>query len=283
MTSPLEFAYTTVLRPRPVRGIVNSALRAITPRTLKRRGATIVLNPNDPVISGALTLGCYELQETAFFLKACRPGVTFLDIGANVGYYTALALSKMNGNGRVIALEPDPESFRYLQATAAANGGSIAVCVQKAAARHHGRMTLFTSHDNRGDNRLYSNELAQGSCEVETAPVDDILKSVGSPTVDLVKMDVQGFEPYVLAGMHRTIQRSPRMILLTEFWPHGIRSAGADPAQFLTGMERLGFRLYELSKKTALAPVLEHSDLIARLKGRRYKNLVGIKGSAHLE
>src|ERR1019366_5482962 len=117
----LEFVYTVILKPAPLRKVANAIIRRIIPRSLKLHGATIVLNPNDAVVSGALTFGAYELPETTFFLRACRPGLTFVDIGANVGYYSALALARMHGNGKVIALEPHPENFRYLQATVAAN------------------------------------------------------------------------------------------------------------------------------------------------------------------
>src|ERR1700743_2415223 len=101
--TPLEFVYTVLLKPAPLRKLANASIRALPPRTLHRHGATVVLNPNDPVVSGALTFGGYEIPETKFFLRVCRPGMTFLDIGANVGYYTALALACMQGQGKIIA------------------------------------------------------------------------------------------------------------------------------------------------------------------------------------
>jgi len=276
--SLLESTYTVVLSPRPIRKAVNAALRCVTPRAVNRHGAVVVLNPNDPVISGALTLGVYEKPETAFFRRVCRPGMAFLDIGANVGYYTALALSIMKGSGRVISLEPDPESFEYLQKTAAANGPMMATCVQKAASDRVDCMTLFTSKENRGDNRLYANELSDGTCRVETAPVDSILEDLNFATpIDLVKMDVQGFEPFVLKGMRRTIQRSARMVLMTEFWPFGIRAAGSNPAHFLSSLEAAGFQLSQLDNSGTLVPIPSHDDLVRRYTGRHYTNVVGIK------
>ena len=196
---------------------------------VRRHGANIALNPTDPVVSGALMLRVYERSETNFFLSAFRPGMTFLDIGANIGYYTALALSIMKGDGRIIALEPDPENFSYLLKTVSANGGKNVHCIRKAASDHVGSMTLFTNSNNRGDNRLYANHLSTSSCEVEVMPVDLLLKGIGVSSLDFIKIDVQGYEGHVLAGMHQIILQSPRLTLLSEFWPDGLRNAGTSP------------------------------------------------------
>lgn len=278
--TPLEFVYTVLLRPAPLRALANAAIRAIIPRTLKRHGATIVLNPNDPVVSGALTFGGYEIPETKFFLRICRPGITFLDIGANVGYYSALALGVMQGKGKIVALEPDPENFRYLEATLAANHGTIAVAVRKAASDHTGTMTLHTSADNRGDNRLYANELASGSCAVEVDTVDSVLTAAGVSHVDLIKIDVQGYEASVLAGMKNTVGNSRELVLLTEFWPDGLRRAGSDPADYLSNLQQSGLTLYELTADSRLILLTDAEDLIRRFPGRRYTNVAGFKGTS---
>src|SRR5882757_10645950 len=103
MTIP-EFIYTVLLRPKPLRKLSNALIRAALPRQISRDGAIVILNPNDPVISGGLALGVYESTETRFFKGVCKPGMTFLDVGANVGLYTALALPRIGDTGRVVAL-----------------------------------------------------------------------------------------------------------------------------------------------------------------------------------
>src|SRR5580765_3766441 len=115
-----EFIYSVLLKPRPLRAATNSLLRAGLPKKIVRHGATVILNPEDPVVSGALALGIYEGAETNFFLSVCRPGMTFLDIGANCGYYTALFLSRAGPDSRIAACEPDPQCFEYLKRTVAA-------------------------------------------------------------------------------------------------------------------------------------------------------------------
>ncbi|HLJ16166.1 MAG TPA: FkbM family methyltransferase [Bryobacteraceae bacterium] len=273
-----EFVYTTVLRPRPLKAMANALIRQCIPDRLERNGAVTILNPRDPVISGALTFGVYEKAETAFFCSVCQPGMIFLDIGANVGYYTALASGRIGKQGKIIALEPDRENFQYLKRTVAANGAEHAVCIRKAAADRNGSTRLYISANNRGDHRLYANDLSGSSYEVEISTIDEILKEQGLDSVDLVKIDVQGYEGHVLRGMRETIRRSNRLILLTEFWPFGLRSAGTAPEDVLTELTESGMRLYELTGKGRLVGLADPKGFIERHRGRRYANIVGVKG-----
>ena len=277
MTLP-EFIYTKVLASKPLRALTNAAIRRIVPAQLRIGKATVVLNPNDPVISGALTFGVYEKPETRFFQAVCRPGMNFLDIGANVGYYTALAMAA--GAGRVVALEPDPENFTYLEATIRANAPALALAIQKAAGPAAGKLTLYRSSSNRGDNRLYANELCDQSCEVDVCVIDQLLTELDTRTIDLVKADVQGFEGHVLEGMKETIARSGSLTGMMEFWPDGLQRAGTAPEEFLGRLEHLGLRLYELTGNGSLLPLQDKRDLIVRHPGRQYTNVVFFKGDA---
>ncbi len=274
MTIP-EFIYTVLLKPRLLRTAANATLRAMLPRSIRRHGATIYLNPSDPVVSGSLALRVYEKPETRFFLAACQTGMTFLDIGANVGYYSALALARFQGRGSVIALEPDPDSYSHLLKTAAANGSAI--CIPRAAADRSGAMRLFLNPDNKGDNRLYPNDLARGSIEVAVATIDSLLAELGVASVDLIKVDVQGYEGHVFRGMAETIRRSPRLTILSEFWPQGLRDAGTSPMRLLTDLEDLGLKLFELMPDGSCAPLTNKESLVARFTGRRYTNIVATK------
>jgi FkbM family methyltransferase len=273
-----EFIYSVLLKPRPLRSAANFVLRSSLPEKVVRHGATIVLNPADPVVSGALRLGTYEKAETAFFLSHCRPGMTFLDIGANYGYYTALFLTRSGPGSRVIALEPDLQNFEFLQRTVVANKGENVTCLPLAASDKAGRATLYRNLENRGDNRLYPNDLASSACEVETNTIDSILRRLSVDQVNLIKMDVQGFEGRVLEGMKNTLGAASRFTQMKEFWPYGLRQSGTDPANFLRALEETGFTLFDVTGRGCLRPVGPHDRLIELHPGPRYTNLVAIKG-----
>jgi FkbM family methyltransferase len=275
-----EFLYTVILRPKPLKTMANAIIRRCIPERLTRHGAVIVLNPNDPVVSGALTFDVYEKPETSFLLAVFRPGMTFLDVGANIGYYTALAIAHIGNKGKIIALEPDNDNFEFLSRTVRANNAENVVCIKKAAADRAGVLTLYTSSGNHGDNRLYSNDLCDGSYEVEISTVDALLENCGVSQVDLVKIDVQGFEGQVFRGMKETVRRSEKLIMLMEFWPFGLESAGTKPLELLTEFEAAGLALFELTGKGAVMRITDKEGLISRYPGRRYANIVAVRGEA---
>ena len=272
-----EFVYCYLLRPWPLRQITNWTIRQLLPKQLQFGEATVVLNPTDPVVSGALHFGVYEKAETKFFYTACHDGMTFLDVGANIGYYTALAARIVGPNGNVIALEPDPESYQYLEQTIKANAVGNVQAFQIAASDSPATLPLFISKDNRGDNRLYAPAEKRPQIEVEARPIDELLTENNISTVDLIKIDVQGYEPKVIAGLSKTIARSPNLIILTEFWPKGITEAGGEAKMFLDDLRTLGLTLYELRSDGNLSELTDDNDLIFRHQGRKYTNLVGRK------
>ncbi|MEK7161428.1 MAG: FkbM family methyltransferase [Patescibacteria group bacterium] len=272
-----EFIYTVILRPQPLRNLTNRILRAIIPQSVNRHGAKIFLDPDDPVLSGAFVLRVFERPETDFFIKTIRPGMTFLDVGANVGYYTALALSVMGKNARIVSIEPNPQSFKYLLKTVAANDGKNVSCIQKAASNQAGSMPIFLNLDNHADNRLYANNMASSSCEVSVETIDKMLEGVGVSKVDFIKIDVQGYEGHALSGMKETIRRSPKLQILSEFWPAGLLAGGTDPKTYLSELHDLGLELFELTKNRRLQKIMDFDELIKSHTGRLYTNIIGIK------
>lgn len=272
-----EFLYTTLLKPEAIRRVANAFICLLIPKTIVCHGAIVVLNQRDPVVSGALALRLYEKDEISFLSQAVRAKMTILDIGANVGLYTAI-LGKGTGNeGQVYAFEPDPENFSFLQKTIAANRLSHVQGVQGAAAAKAGRMRLFTSSENRGDNRLYGNELSDGFVDVDVISVDDFLREKGVATVDLIKIDVQGFEAEVLVGLEHTIRTSPNLTLLSEFWPDGLRRAGAEPLELLNRLRSWGLKIHSLESGGKIQAIADFQGFIERFPGRHYTNIVGIK------
>ena len=278
-----EFVYTTLLKPRLLRRAANAAIRAALPESIRVGGATVWLNPDDPVVSGALRFGVYERGEIAFFRSQFGADMTLVDVGANVGLYSALALSTPGFCGRVLAIEPHNESRLYLQKTIESNApkaapGAARICGLAASDRPE-TVTLYQNPENKGDNRLYPDPLLRGAETVSADTLDNICRSYGIVSAQFVKLDVQGAEAKVMRGAVELLAASRDCILMTEFWPYGLSRCGADGLEYLEILQELGFRLYEISgHRGVLAPVSSLRALIERTPGRRYANLVGVKG-----
>jgi len=279
--SVAEFVYTVLLKPRPLRRAANRAIRALLPQRIRLGAASVWLNPEDPVVSGALTFRVYERGEITFFRSRFRADMTFVDVGANVGLYSALALSTPGFRGRVLAIEPHRESRVYLEKTIQSNAaaGASTAIVGLAASDRAETLTLYQNPDNKGDNRLYPDPLLHGEETVGADTLDNICRQHGIASAGFIKIDVQGAEAKVVRGAGGLLSASSDCILMTEFWPYGLARCGADGFQYLEMLRDLGFRLYELSgNHGTLTAISTPRQLVERTQGRRYANLVGLKG-----
>ena len=279
-----QFIYTEVLKPKPLRALTNAILLRILPKSTRVGAATIQLDPTDPVVSGAITLRAYEPSELQFFQKYCRGDLTLVDVGANIGLYTSLAMHGLTSVGRILAFEPRPQSFALLKKNIASNHRTAGPHVDAfpiAASTEPGAFTLYQNPDNHGDNRLYlSQDFQWRTIEVQARPLDDVLAEQGVTEINFLKIDVQGYEQQVLGGLKQTLRRSTDVILMTEFWPKGLTEAGGGPLAYLEDLSDLGFQLFELKERPRgkLVPLGDWDGLIQELKGRKYANIVGAKG-----
>ena len=277
-----EFVYTTLLRPRLLRRAANAAIRAALPKHVRVGKALVWLNPDDPVVSGALAFGVYERGEIAFFRSRFAADMTFIDVGANVGLYSALALSTPGFRGRVLAIEPHRESRVYLQKTLQSNAAPAATALvcELAASDRPGTLTLYQNPENKGDNRVYPDPLLQAQETIGADTLDNICRRHDISSAQFIKIDVQGAEATVIRGASGLLAASDQCVLMTEFWPYGLARCGADGLQYLEMLGELGFRLYELSGSSGVPlAIASPRALVERTQGRRYANLVGVKGA----
>lgn len=221
-----------------------------------------------------------EPAETALFRREVKPGDVVLDLGANIGYFTLLFAQRVGPSGAVVAFEPDPDNFALLKRNLAANGYRNVRAERRAVWDATGPLRLFRSEENRGDHRSYESPEARPAITIDAVSIDAFLGQ-DLPRVDFVKMDIQGAEHHALRGMRALLARSPRVTLLTEVWPRGLRLAGGSAEEYVASLRELGFALYELREDGSTVP----ADL-ARLLSEQtpendgFVNLLCRKGGA---
>jgi FkbM family methyltransferase len=203
-----------------------------------------------------------------------------VDVGANVGYMALMSARSVGPTGRVLAIEPDPGNAQLLTANIARNGYQNVTVCRCAVGGQAGTATLYRSAWNMGNHRLNAGAagqaIADGTIQVDVQTVDRLVEAHGLRHVDFVKMDVEGYEPGVLAGMSETIARD-HPIVLTEFWPHGMRDAGFDPEEFLNAWLRAGYDARAVSNPER--PLRTVANILATLPDQgpgTYENLVFI-------
>lgn len=183
----------------------------------------------------------YERSETDFLKTKLRTGMSVVDIGANLGYYTVLASRIVGNSGRVLAIEPDAHNFALLDHNIRCNGLTNVTAINAALGPSKGTTKLHCSANNFGDHRAYASDEDRESVEVTVLTLDDILTQHEIEQVDLLKMDVQGYEESVVHGMRESLDYGRMRGILMEYWPHGIRCAGGDPDRLSMLFEQAGY------------------------------------------
>jgi FkbM family methyltransferase len=191
--------------------------------------------------------GVWEPSVTKRMLDVLQPGDVFVDVGANIGYHTLLAATRIGPSGRVVAIESTPSVFEALVRNVRQNGLTNVRCVNVAAAALPGRVTAYRCIDaNVGGSNTTGHGPVESEGEVRALPVDEILLDDERRRVRLVKVDVEGTEADVCRGMHRTLQEARHALeLVVEVTPAaGQAVADTAVAQFF---QRAGFRPYVLA------------------------------------
>jgi FkbM family methyltransferase len=169
------------------------------------------------------------------------PGATVVDVGANIGYNTIYGAWRVGPAGRVVAIEPAPDNVRVLRENVQANHFRNVVIHPVAAGRTHEERSLFLRGDVSAVNSLFPQSVYGRVTRIErirVVPLDDLVEGAA----DVVKIDVEGAELDVLAGMprllaHRSIQ------LIVEWHPLLQQSAGYPPDALPLALMDNGFRL----------------------------------------
>ncbi|HEX3881906.1 MAG TPA: FkbM family methyltransferase [Stellaceae bacterium] len=225
-------------------------------------GEYLDIDPNTVDAANYLVGRPVEPHITFVFRCFLRPGAVVLDIGANFGLYTAITAGVIRTTGQLYAFEGNPRTFSYLNRTLYANGvinnPNISI-VNKLVSKECGRGTLNFLDRNLAVatmSELVINPadldrlgMTLHAVEVEMTTIDDYLPT--DLAVDLVKIDVEGHEPFVLMGMERVIARSPDIRIVIEYID-ALLDQTMGPAGFTDYIRGLGFAICEIGKDWGL-------------------------------
>lgn len=185
--------------------------------------------------------GNWEGSSTAIVLQLLRNEADFIDVGANIGWYTLVAAHALAGRGHVHSFEPDPAHLVKLRANVAVNRLDNVTVSELALSDHSGTATLHLNALNRGDNSLLPLATRRGSATVKLGRLDDC-SGLSRERPLIIKIDVQGSEIDVLAGARTLLESYPHeIVLLCEISPSAL-AVGGRTARELTGLlDELGF------------------------------------------
>jgi FkbM family methyltransferase len=178
-------------------------------------GAVFAGNTADIIQRYIYFFGCWEPQVEAVISHSLRPGDTFVDVGANIGYFSLLAADRTGPTGHVYAFEASQKTFDKLRANIQRNGmDSVIDAVHAAVADRDGTLTLYAGpDDNCGMSSLIRNE---GGTEenVEARPLGKLLPEEVLRSARLIKIDVEGAEELVVAGLEPDFDKVSADVLM---------------------------------------------------------------------
>jgi len=199
-----------------------------------------------------MVTGRWERANTALVERLLAPGDTFVDVGANFGYFSMVAGPLIGAKGKLHCFEPIPRVAELLRQSLKANGylhlhGIASVHACAVGARSDTVQLRFKEGDYSGGSLFVSDSRAKAetfcAVDVPLKRLDDALKKLSH--ADLVKIDVEGGEMAVVEGMAELIARSPRMRILLEFNPLSLAKQGSLDG-FIDRIER-DFRVHRVS------------------------------------
>ena len=199
-----------------------------------------------------IVTGIHELDIQKAMRLILRPGMNCIDAGAHIGLYALLMASVIGrSGGKVYAFEPFPSTYNLLTKNIKENRYDGVILPYPKACHYesgHGRIFAPIS-DDLGPvfvPRHYDAQVTAGleGMGIELTRVDDLIPPQSK--VGLIKMDIEGSEPFALRGMTRIVTHD-RPVIFTEFNPYCLRHMNeSDPAQYLTQLRTYGYKLFEV-------------------------------------
>ena len=249
--SPAHRAFISALRAVPIPRGRYRALRTyqrlarLTGRVKRIQtyfGATMECDLADFIPQYLYHFHVWEPHISVAIQTLLRPGETFCDIGANIGYYTLLASSLVGPQGRVIAIEPSRLSIARLQRNLSLNSPSNVRVVPAAVSSERGTVSIYRrSKTNTGMDTTVPTQGADKVCEAECYMLSEILTDEERSRLGIIKIDIEGGEPPILRQLIGQLDAYPRHFhILVEM------SDAPENIELFTCILRAGFKAFAI-------------------------------------
>lgn len=222
-----------------------------------RYGPFLYVDPQDEYISTSVIVhGCWEPGVHDVVIAMLAPGARVVEVGANIGYYTTTIAHRVGPEGRVIALEANPRMVGLVRRTLQLNGLQDRVTlIGKAAMDAPGQINFMTSRTNAGGGFVTIWEDHRPYADGVTITVDAVrLDDLDCGHVDMIRMDAEGTEPFILRGAAGVLAAHPDIVIVMEWALVQMESRTSVP-EFVDWLAGMGFRFWQIRDDVSLTEV----------------------------
>jgi FkbM family methyltransferase len=265
--------------------------RAATTTARTTFGSIMRIDLRDIIQRIIFFFNIFEPEITEYVKHALSPGDIFIDIGANVGYYSLLAGKLVGSTGKVFAFEASPRIFAMLQDNLKLNNMCNVLAKNVAITETPGHVAVYIGDgENLGATTIIPEVASRGMTEIEAIvpglPLSDALSPELIQRARLIKIDVEGAEWDVLQGLRKLLPRlSERTEFIVEIDHLALSERGVDVIEFLRMFQSVGLapfivpneygvRFYLDRRRRALRPVANWEDCSSELGGREIGDLI---------
>ena len=212
-------------------------------------------------IQRSIYLNNYEPVQTDWVKQILRPGSTFIDIGANCGYFTLLAASLVKSSGQVLAFEPSPSPANKIKKLTIPWVDVIQIGIGDT--EEDLDLYLQPKSTNLHSPSFVKSDSHEEVLKVSVRKLDNLPYIQKLSRIDLVKIDIEGFEPNALKGMVKTIKTGKIKYLMVEFNSGWLSANGSSCDELMSLIKGLGFKIHSktsLQETSSLADTASYSN-----------------------
>jgi FkbM family methyltransferase len=233
---------------------VRNALLKGRPISVRAGGQEFSLVAEGAVAADTWSRSRFESHELEFILEILEPGMTFFDIGANVGLYS-LAASRKVASGKVFSFEPCEWTYQRLLRNVELNGLRNVLAIRTALGEFSGDAVMQVNA--RGKDGLNTlGRPGHPDCEVtgnEIVPIvtlDEFLQNSKVSTVDVMKVDVEGAELSLFRGARNLLEQSAAPVILYESDWMLTRGFDYHPVETMWLLQEFGYSFFVIDPST---------------------------------
>jgi FkbM family methyltransferase len=189
-----------------------------------------------------------EEKIVKFLISCLQSGDIVYDIGAHIGFYTVVLAKAVREKGRVIAFEPEKESYNTLLKNLKLNSLTNVYTFQKALGDKEGEGRLFLGETIGNFSLVKTYEKEINFQKVEIVKGDQFIKDKKLPIPKLVKIDVEGYEYFVLSGLSETLSHPNCKIICCEVHPLLLPTTISEE-KISEIIKSFGFKQFEIQKR----------------------------------